>query len=321
MLRYIFRRTLIALPVLLAISLVVFALLNLQPGDPYVSMIDPQTSPEQKAELLARLGYSDPLWLKYAKWLGRALVGDLGYSLQYGAKVSDIIASRLGNTALLAGSALLLTLSVAVPLGLYTGLRRNSRADLAISMLSFVVVSIPTFFLGMVLIKIFAADLRWLPTSGVVTVGAKREGLDHLVDVARHLVLPTVVLAASNIAIMNRYLRSSVSELLGQDFIRTLFAKGLTRRQIINPHLLRNAAKPLITIISLEIPALLSGALLTETVFSWPGIGRLNYEAVLNRDYALLMGIILFLAVITLCANLIADIVYALVDPRVRVSK
>lgn len=321
MLRYIFRRTLIALPVLLAISLVVFALLNLQPGDPYVSMIDPQTSPEQKAELLARLGYSDPIWLKYVKWLGRALVGDLGYSLQYGAKVSDIIASRLGNTALLAGSALLLTLSVAVPVGLYTGLRRNSRADLAISMLSFVVVSIPTFFLGMVLIKIFAADLRWLPTSGVVTVGAKREGLDHVVDVARHLVLPAVVLAASNIAIMNRYLRSSVSELLGQDFIRTLFAKGLTRRQIINPHLLRNAAKPLITIISLEIPALLSGALLTETVFSWPGIGRLNYEAVLNRDYALLMGIILFLAVITLFANLIADIVYALVDPRVRVSK
>ena len=321
MLRYIFRRTLIALPVLLAISLVVFALLNLQPGDPYVSMIDPQTSPEQKAELLARLGYSDPIWLKYVKWLGRALVGDLGYSLQYGAKVSDIIASRLGNTALLAGSALLLTLSVAVPVGLYTGLRRNSRADLAISMLSFVVVSIPTFFLGMVLIKIFAADLRWLPTSGVVTVGAKREGLDHVVDVARHLVLPAVVLAASNIAIMNRYLRSSVSELLGQDFIRTLFAKGLTRRQIINPHLLRNAAKPLITIISLEIPALLSGALLTETVFSWPGIGRLNYEAVLNRDYALLMGIILILAVITLFANLIADIVYALVDPRVRVSK
>lgn len=321
MLRYIFRRTLIALPVLLAISVVVFALLNLQPGDPYVSMIDPQTSPEQKAELLARLGYSDPIWLKYVKWLGRALTGDLGYSLQYGAKVSDIIASRLGNTALLAGSALFLTLVVAVPVGLYTGLRRNSRADLAISMLSFVVVSIPTFFLGMVLIKIFAADLRWLPTSGVVTVGAKRVALDHVIDVARHLVLPAVVLAASNIAIMNRYLRSSVSELLGQDFIRTLFAKGLSRRQIINPHLLRNAAKPLVTIISLEIPALLSGALLTETVFSWPGIGRLNYEAVINRDYALLMGIILFLAVITLFANLIADIVYAIVDPRVRVSK
>ncbi|MET3927112.1 ABC transporter permease [Devosia sp. 2618] len=321
MLRYIFRRTLIALPVLLAISVVVFALLNLQPGDPYVSMIDPQTSPEQKAELLARLGYSDPIWLKYVKWLGRALTGDLGYSLQYGAKVSDIIASRLGNTALLAGSALFLTLVVAVPVGLYTGLRRNSRADLAISMLSFVVVSIPTFFLGMVLIKVFAADLRWLPTSGVVTVGAKRVGLDHVIDVARHLVLPAVVLAASNIAIMNRYLRSSVSELLGQDFIRTLFAKGLSRRQIINPHLLRNAAKPLVTIISLEIPALLSGALLTETVFSWPGIGRLNYEAVINRDYALLMGIILFLAVITLFANLIADIVYAIVDPRVRVSK
>lgn len=321
MLRYIFRRTLIALPVLLAISVVVFALLNLQPGDPYVSMIDPQTSPEQKAELLARLGYSDPIWLKYVKWLGRALTGDLGYSLQYGAKVSDIIGSRLGNTALLAGSALFLTLAIAVPLGLYTGLRRNSRADIVISMVSFVVVSVPTFFLGMVLIKIFAADLRWLPTSGVVTVGAKRAGLDHVIDVGRHLVLPAVVLAASNIAIMNRYLRSSVSELLGQDFIRTLFAKGLSRRQIINPHLLRNAAKPLITIISLEIPALLSGALLTETVFSWPGIGRLNYEAVINRDYALLMGIVLFLAVITLFANLIADIVYAIVDPRVRVSK
>ncbi|MGO3885567.1 MAG: ABC transporter permease [Mycetocola sp.] len=320
MLRYILRRALIAIPVLFGISVIVFALVTLQPGDPYVSMIDPNSTPEQKEELLRRVGYYDPLWLKYVKWAGRAVVGDLGYSIQYGAPVASVVASRVGNTVLLAGAALIITLLVALPVGIYQGLRRNSAGDIVLSVVSFIALSIPTFFLGMVLIKIFAADLKWLPTSGVVTVGASHTGLDQALDIASHLVLPAVTLAAVNIAVFSRYLRSSVSEILGQDFVRTQFALGAGPGEVVWVHVLKNAAKPLVTIISLEIPTLLSGALLTETVFSWPGIGRLNYEAVQNRDYALLMGIIMFLAVITVVANLIADIIYAIVDPRVRVS-
>ncbi|AEM41241.1 ABC transporter permease [Ketogulonicigenium vulgare] len=320
MFHYILRRLLIAVPVIFGISVIVFALVHLQPGDPYVAMIDPMTSPEEKQRLLARLGYYDPIWVKYLRWIGRAAVGDFGYSIQYGAPVTQVIASRIGNTALLAGTALGLTLLVSVPVGVWAGLRRDGRADVALSVVSFVIVSIPAFFLAMLLIKIFAADLRWLPTGGVVTVGAGYRGLDHLRDVAVHLILPASVLAIGNAAIMSRYLRGAVADIADQDFVRTLFAKGLTRRQVIFPHLLRNGAKPLITMISLEIPSLFSAALLTETIFNWPGIGRLNFEAVQNRDYALLMGIILMLALVTVVVNLLADLLYALVDPRVRLG-
>ncbi|RWR05236.1 ABC transporter permease [Paenirhodobacter populi] len=320
MLRYLLRRVLIAIPVLFGISLVVYLLVNLQPGDPFVGMVGPETTPAEKAELLRRYGYDDPLVVQYLRWLMRALAGDLGYSLQQGRPVTALIGERLGNTGLLAGAALALTLVVALPLGLFVGLRRNGGVDLAVSVLSFVLVSVPAFFLSMLLIKVFAVDLRLLPTAGVTTIGADYHGLAHLRDVALHLVLPASVLALGNIAVLNRYLRASVSELVDQDFIRGLFGRGIPRRRVIAPHILRNAARPLITIVSLEIPALLSSALLTETIFNWPGIGRLSFEAVQGRDYPLLMGIVLFLAVVTLACNLLADVLYALVDPRVRLA-
>jgi len=319
--RTVLHRLIVALPVLVGISLIVFFLVMLQPGDPFVGMVDPSVPPEQKQILLQRAGFLDPIWLQYVRWAGRALSGDLGYSIQYGTPVATLIGERLGNTILLAGSALLFTLLIALPLGLYTGLRRYRQADVIISLFSFLFVSIPAFFLAMVLIKIFAASLRWLPTSGVITTGANYKGLDHVLDVLRHLILPASVLALTNIAILNRYLRSSISDLLGQNFVRALFARGIARKRIIRPHLLRNGAKPLITIVSIEIPTLLSATLLTETIFNWPGLGRLSFDAVQGRDYSLLMGIIMFLAIITLLSNLIADILYAVVDPRVRLGK
>ncbi|MCB8821945.1 ABC transporter permease [Microvirga rosea] len=321
MLLYFIRRALTAVPVLVGISLAVFLLVHLQPGDPFVGMISPDTTPEEKAEMLRRIGYLDPVWVQYLRWLGRAARGDLGYSIQHGTAVQVLIGERLHNTVLLAGSALALSLAVSLPLGLYTGLRRTGVADMMLSNLSFVLVSIPAFFLAMVLIKLFATEWRLLPTSGVVTVGMNYTGLAHIGDVARHIVLPASVLAITNIAILNRYLRSSVSDLIDHDFVRALFAKGLSRRAVIVPHLLRNSAKPLITVVSLEIPGLLSAALLTETIFNWPGIGRLSFEAVQGRDYPLLMGIVLFLAVVTLAINLLADLLYAVVDPRVRLVR
>jgi len=316
--RTILHRLIIALPVLIGISLIVFFLVMLQPGDPFVGMVDPSVSPEQKQILLQRAGFLDPIWLQYLRWAGRALGGDLGYSIQYGTPVATLIGERLGNTILLAGSAVILSLLVALPLGLYVGLRRHRRVDFIVSLLSFLFVSVPAFFLAMVFIKFFAASLRWLPTSGVITTGTDYRGFDYVVDVVRHLILPASVLALTNIAILNRYLRSTIGDLLGQNFVRALFARGIARKRVISPHLLRNGAKPLITIVSIEIPTLLSATLLTETIFNWPGLGRLSFDAVQGRDYSLLMGIIMFLSVITLLSNLIADILYAIVDPRVR---
>jgi len=222
---------------------------------------------------------------------------------------------------LLAGSSLSITLLVALALGIYLGLRRGSSADIAVSLLSFVILSIPVFFIAIMMVKIFAMNLRWFPVSGVSTLGSHYTGLEHIIDVARHLFLPAITLALGNVAIFSRYLRSSVSELINQNFIKALFAKGMKRSGVIYPHLLKNAAKPLITMVGMEIPALLSSALLTEIIFNWPGIGRLSFDAIQSRDYPLLMGVVLFLAVITLTINILSDILYALADPRVRLTR
>jgi len=321
MFRVIFHRLLIAIPVLIGISLLVFFLIQLQPGDPLVGMISPETTPEQKQEMLRQAGYLDPIWLQYLRWASRAMVGDFGYSLQSGAPVLTLIGERVFNTLLLAGSSLLITLIVALPLGIYLGLRRGTTVDIAVSLLSFVILSIPVFFIAILLVKVFAMNLRWFPVSGVSTLGSHLTGFDHIVDVAKHLVLPAVTLALGNIAIFSRYLRSSISELINQNFIKALFARGMRRSGVIYPHLLKNAAKPLITVVGMEIPALLSATLLTEIIFNWPGIGRLSFDAIQSRDFPLLMGIVLFLAVITLAINILADILYALADPRVRLTR
>ena len=321
MFRVIFHRLLIAVPVLFGISLLVFFLIQLQPGDPLVGMISPETTPEQKQEMLRQAGYLDPIWLQYLRWASRAMVGDFGYSLQSGAPVLMLIGERLFNTLLLAGSSLLITLIVALPLGIYLGLRRGTTVDIAVSLLSFVILSIPVFFIAILLVKVFAMNLRWFPVSGVSTLGSHFTGFDLIVDVAKHLVLPAVTLALGNIAIFSRYLRSSISELINQNFIKALFARGMRRSGVIYPHLLKNVAKPLITVVGMEIPALLSATLLTEIIFNWPGIGRLSFDAIQSRDFPLLMGIVLFLAVITLAINILADILYALADPRVRLTR
>lgn len=321
MFRVIFHRLLIAIPVLFGISLLVFFLIQLQPGDPLVGMISPETTPEQKQEMLRQAGYLDPIWLQYLRWASRAMVGDFGYSLQSGAPVLTLIGERVFNTLLLAGSSLLITLIVALPLGIYLGLRRGTTVDIAVSLLSFVILSIPVFFIAILLVKVFAMNLRWFPVSGVSTLGSHLTGFDLIVDVAKHLVLPAVTLALGNIAIFSRYLRSSISELINQNFIKALFARGMRRSGVIYPHLLKNAAKPLITVVGMEIPALLSATLLTEIIFNWPGIGRLSFDAIQSRDFPLLMGIVLFLAVITLAINILADILYALADPRVRLTR
>lgn len=320
MLRYLLHRLLISIPVLIGISLIVFFLIKLQPGDPLAGMISPETTPQQKEEMMRAAGYLDPLWQQYGRWAGQVLQGDLGHSTQNGVAVLTLIAERLSNTFLLAGGSLLIALLVAWPLGVWIGLRRGGKTDRLVALYYFISVSIPVFFTAILLVKLFAMQLRWLPVSGATTLGVTLAGTDHLLDVLRHLLLPASALAVANIAIFSRYLRAGIDDIIRQPFVRALFARGLPLRRVIFPHLIKNTARPLITLFCLELPALLSSTLLTEIIFNWPGVGRLSFDAIQARDYPLLMGIVLFLALVTLLINLLADLLYAAIDPRVRLT-
>lgn len=316
--KYIGKRLLTSVIILFGVSVIVFFLVMSIPGDPYSGMYSPDIPPEQIEAKLDELGANDPWPLQYAKWLGRVLQGDFGYSIWYKAPVLEIIADRLGNTALLACAAIAMSTILGITVGIYTAQHKKGIVDNLSSVLAFAAISIPSFFFGMVLIKIFGVNLKLLPISGMVTVSANPvKGAALVVDVIRHMILPTIVLGLMNAATMMRYTRASMVDIQTMDYIRTARAKGMPERIVIYKHGLKNALSQIITILSQQIPSLLSGSLLTETVFLWPGVGRLNFEAVNHRDYPLIMGIVLILASFTLIANLLADISYALIDPRV----
>lgn len=318
MFKYAIKRMINTIPILLGISIIVFILINCQPGDPYSNMVDPSVTQEVKEQMLKQIGYYDPLPVKYVKWITRAVRGDLGYSIIYKEPVIEVIKSRVGNTVLLGIASLFLSILIAIPIGMISSVKRYSIFDYVMTVLSFIGLSIPAFFFGMLLIKVFSVDLKILPISGMVTMGKNYIGINHIIDIFNHMILPTIVLALINTASFMRYTRSSMISIIGQDYIRTARAKGVSSFGIVLKHALKNTLIPIITIISLELPALFSGALITETIFVWPGIGRLNFEAVTNRDYSLIMGLVMIFAVITLLSNLVADILYAAVDPRIK---
>lgn len=318
MFKYAVKRMINTIPILLGISIIVFILINCQPGDPYSNMVDPSVTQEVKEQMLKQIGYYDPLPVKYVKWVTRAVRGDFGYSITYKEPVIEVIKSRVGNTALLGTASLFLSILIAIPIGMISSIKRYSIFDYIMTVLAFIGLSIPAFFFGMLLIKVFSVDLKILPISGMTTMGKNYIGINHIIDIFNHMILPTIVLALINTASFMRYTRSSMINIIGQDYIRTAKAKGVSSSGIVLKHAFKNALIPIITIISLELPTLFSGALLTETIFVWPGIGRLNYEAVTNRDYSLIMGLVMIFAIVTLLSNLIADILYAAVDPRIK---
>jgi peptide/nickel transport system permease protein len=299
------------------VSVIVFTLVNLIPGNPYLSMLPPEIPMDQVEALLRRVGYYDPLPVKYGKWLGRVLQGDFGYSIFYREKVMGIIASRLGNTLLLSISAIAISTLAGIGMGFFTARRRRGVSDNTVLVLTFIVLSVPQFFFAMLLIRFFGADLRLLPISGMVDVVANYKGISRALDIGRHMIMPTIILGLGNAVMMLRYTRSSVIDVLHADYIRVARAHGLTEKVIMMKHTLKNVMIPIVTVLSLQIPGLLSGALLTETVFLWPGIGRLSFEAVQHRDYPLIMGILLVMAMITLISNFLADVAYAVIDPRI----
>lgn len=316
--KYVVKRLIQTIPVLIGISIIVFALVNLQPGDPFSTMMDPNLSQEMKEQMLQKLGYNDPLPVQYFKWLMRAVCGDLGYSIAFKQPVVSVIGNCIGNTVILSICSLILSTVIAIPCGVISATHVRTKIDYAVTIFSFMGLSIPAFFFGMILIKIFSVDLGWLPISGMVTTGVSLSGWGLAFDIAKHMILPMVVLGLMNTASLMRYTRADMIEILKADYIRTARAKGVKKRIIIYVHALKNELLPLITVITMQIPSLISGALLTETIFVWPGIGRLNYNAVMARDYPLIIGIVMMVAVISLFANLLADVLYAVVDKRVK---
>ncbi len=316
--RYFLRRLVISVPVLLFVTLIAFALVNLAPGDPVTSMINPATraelGPEWVESRQKALGLDKPVAYRYGIWLKQVLQGNLGYTLIGGQSVADQIKARIGPTLLLMVSAITLGTLIGIPLGMLSALRPNSGTDYLFTIFGFLAISTPVFFLGLAGMYIFAVHLQWLPTSGMRTLGVPKSTS----DLVKHMILPVTVLTLVHIPLVMRYTRASMIETLRQDYVTTARAKGMKERSVVIWHAFRNALIPLITIIGLSLPELLSGAVITETIFQWPGMGLLAMRAVNARDYPLVLGVILVTACMVLISNLISDLFYAVADPRIR---
>jgi peptide/nickel transport system permease protein len=319
--RYIVRRLLQAIPLFVLVSIVIFYVLRIVPGGPLSVYARGQTSPEALALIRARLGLDQPLIVQYFHWLGQALQGNLGNSYDTGRPVLTEILARVGPTFYLIGSTFLLVLFISILVGVISAIRQYSVLDIGVTTLTFIGQALPIFWIGLILILIFFSTLTnpmtgqsLLPASGMYSVGKPFSVWDWLI----HLILPMVTLGLGWISWYSRYLRASMLDVIHQDYIRTARAKGLNEKTVIFKHALKNAAIPLITVVALDLPTLFGGSLFVEIIFSWPGMGRLFYRAVERRDYPILMSTILITAAMMILANLIADIVYAYLDPRIR---
>ena len=277
-------------------------------------MIGPKTTEAALEAKAVQLGLDKPIYVQYFVWLKNMLHGNLGYSMKSYQPVSQIIGEHLGPTLLLMGTSLILGLAIAIPLGIYSAVHRYQKRDYFLVTLSFFGTSIPSFFLSLIFIYLFTVKLGWLPSSGMTTAG----GDGGIIDVIKHMIMPVIILAISIAGSNIRYVRSAVLEILQKDYIRTARSKGIGRFLIINKHALRNALIPIVTVIGMEIPVLFGGAVIIEEIFSWPGLGLITMNAIIGRDYPVIMGVSLLTAVVVLAANLLTDIVYALIDPTIK---
>lgn len=330
--RYLFKRSLTLILVLLGVSLLVFGFVRLIPGDPAVVMLGERATPENIERVRAQLGLDKPIHEQYLIFIANALRGDLGTSVLRQEPVTREIIRRFPATIELAFGAIIFATLMGIPLGILSAIKRNSWFDASSMVVALTGVSMPIFWLGLMLIFLFAVMLRWLPSGARLDANAQYEPITNLVLLdsllqanlalfgqgLRHLILPALALGTIPMAIIARMTRSSMLEVLNQDYVRTARAKGLKERSVILSHALRNALLPVITVVGLQVGILLSGAILTETVFSWPGIGRWLVDAIYARDYPIVQGVTLTIAIIFVVINLIVDILYTLVDPRVR---
>jgi peptide/nickel transport system permease protein len=332
--RYIVRRLLNLIPVLLGITLLVFLFLHLIPGDPAIVMLGDRATPDQVEALRERMGLNEPLPLQYLAFLGNLFQFDLGRSIFTGVPIIEEIAIRWPATFELSVAAMFIALVLGIPAGVLAAVHKNSWLDNLTMSGSLIGVSMPVYWLGLLLVYLFAVNLQWLPPSGRISVDAGLSFepitgfylLDTLIqgdfsafrDVLAHLALPALTLSTISLAILARITRSAMLEVLSQDYIRTARAKGLLELRVIFKHALKNAMLPVITIVGLEFGTLLGGAILTETIFSWPGIGKWIYEGILSRDYPVVQGGVIFVATAFVLINLLVDLSYALLDPRIQ---
>lgn len=326
---FLLRRLLGAIPLLLFVSVVVYGLLELSPGGP-TSMYLRRGAGLSGADLAAleeSLGLNDPFYVQYGRWLGKVVQGDFGEATTSSRAVSDEIRDRLPNTLYLMLIAWIVTLCVAIPIGILCAVKQYSKFDHLITAFTFIGQSVPPFWLGLILLLIFYMRLdnpfgsgSFLPSGGVETIGANYTGWAKIEDRIVHLILPVTMLSLTWIAWYSRFLRASMLETIHMDFVRTGRAKGLRERTVILRHAFRNAAIPLVTLMALDLPSLFAGALFAEVVFSWPGMGRLFYQAAERRDYGLLMAIIMITSTLIILSNLLADVVYRFLDPRIKLQ-
>ena len=330
--RYAVRRALTIVPVLLGVSVLVFSFIHLIPGDPALTMLGERATPEKVTEVRARLGLDRPIWQQYLLYVGNALRGDLGVSIVRGDPVASDLLRRFPATVELAMAAIVAAVALGIPIGVASAVWRNSPLDSLARLGALTGVSMPIFWLGLVLAWVFGVQLRLLPTGFRLSSGTAfvpwtnfvildallQRDWPTFVDALRHLILPALALATIPLAVVARMTRASMLEVLSREYIRTAEAKGLSRRAVVLRHALRNALLPVLTVVGLQVGRLLAGAILTETIFSWPGIGLWVYESIESRDYAIVQGVSLFIAVIVVGVNLITDVLYAAVDPRIK---
>lgn len=319
MLRSCLKRLAIGIGMLIALSMLVFVLLRLTPGDPIDAYIDPSTplSPAAMADLRDRLGLDQPLPVQYIGWLQQALHGNFGYSIKrLDQPLLTLVLSRIGPTLLLMGSALIMAIVAGIAAGVIGAVRRNSVTDVSLSVLALAGISSPAFLSALLGLYIFAVRLGWLPSGGMLTPGEDFS----LGDLLRHLILPSALLAVAQAALIMRYMRASLLEVLNQDYVRTARAKGVVEFWVIVKHALRNALLPVVTVIGSTIGLAIGGAIFIESVFNWPGMGLLLVDAVTTRDYPVIMGAALVIGACVIVVNLLTDIAYAVVDPRIKMG-
>jgi len=312
MARFIVSRLLQSIPVLFVASLVVFSLIRFIPGDPVYALVGENAQPKEIIAMRAKMGLDQPIYVQYGLWLGQILQGDFGASLINKYPVDELLALKAKASAELAVGAMLVATFIAIPVGITSAVKRDSLFDRALTILTSLFYAVPTFWLGILLVTFVALKLRWVPPSGRVEPG------DNFTLFLKLIILPAITLGVPTSAVLARFIKASLLEVLNQDYIRTARAKGLVERTIVMRHALRNAFIPVVTVFGLQFGAFLGGAVVTESIFDWPGLGGLALQGILNRDYPVVQGTILFVVVVFIIMNLLADISYGFLNPRIR---
>lgn len=315
MMKYAFSRLLQAIPTLILLSIASFTLIHVVPGGPAVVMLGNKATPALIAQINRSLGLNKPLWVQYAVWLGQLVRGNFGYAYSYHQSVASLIAVNLPRTLILVVTAIAISHVLAIVVGTYQAVHRDHAVDHALTALLYFLYAMPTFWLGVLMVSIFAINLGWFPSGGLYNPLLAHATLGSYL---LHMVLPVSVLVIGSVAGWGRYMRSSMSETLVQDYIQTARAKGLSERAVLVHHALKNSLLPLITLVGMSLPALFSGALIIEMIFDYPGMGLLFWNAAQQRDYPVLLGIVIMIGVLTILGNLVADLLYAVVDPRIQ---